>query len=520
MLRTINKNLFFSILKSRIVLSAISAILLVLAFPRFNLEYLGWISFVPLFFALERCSNLKERFLTGYIWGLVFFFGILYWLVHVSVPGMIALVLVLSICPAFFCLFRPQDNIPSILTVPCLWVAMEYMRSHLLSGFPWALLGQSQYLNLSLIQIADITGVYGISFMLMSVNFCIYITIKKFRTRFIYTFICFLILMLSFSYSYYRLKQQYITKSVKIAVVQGNIPQEKKWDPRYEKFIVDVYEQLTVMSRKDDPMLVIWPETSFPGFIEENTDMSYRVKALAARIGAYLLVGSVREFSEKLYNSAFLISPEGAITDTYDKIHLVPFGEYIPLEKYMPWFRNLVDKPIGGSEFGSTFKVFRIKTETVARFDDSIVRDVRFLKFGVLVCFEDIFPGIARRFVKDGAEFMVNITNDAWFGNTAAPYQHMQSSVFRAIENRVPVVRAANTGVSCFINQKGQIISYVMDNGKETFIEGYNVSGISPLYQRTVYTMFGDVFVYLCIVLMLVAILIRRKNRAGQLDKI
>lgn len=511
----------------RFLLSIISAILLILAYPGFNLEFLAWIALIPLFFALEN-KNLKQRFITGYIFGIIFYSGILYWLANVTIPGTIVLIFLLSFAPAIFCslylkLIPPSAgsrrissgetsygktyNLLLLFAVPAAWVITEYLTTHLFTGFPWAFLGYTQYLNLPIIQISDITGACGVSFVIVFVNYCIY---KVFRSpeKKIYAVCGISAVILCCFYGFYRLNQNYITRPLKIAVIQGNIPQELKWDENYEKFILDKYELLTLEAVKDNPALIIWPETSVPGLLEEEYIFD-RIMNLVKSIDIDLLVGTVRRIDSKFYNSATLISKKGEILDSYDKIHLVPLGEYIPFEKYAPWFRNIIDKPIGDFEFGREFKLLKIKTEQTSTSDRSIVKDIYFYKFGVLICFEDIFPNLAREFVKKGALFLVNMTNDAWFGKTSAPYQHLQSSVFRAVENRVPVVRSTNTGISCFINQKGEIKGSVRRDGKEIFIDGLEQSEIYSIKRSTIYTRFADWFSYLCFAIFIISLLKR-----------
>ena len=504
--------------KSRIInygLPIVSAILLVLVYPRFNLEFLAWFALVPLFVALEN-QNLRERLFTGFIFGLVFFSAILYWLLRVTVPGTIVLILLMSLISAIFVLlYRPSFsvNLFSIVVVPAAWVVTEYLRAHLFTGFPWALLGYSQYLNLPIIQISDITGAYGVSFMIVMINFCIYALIRRLPSRRTYAVVALVLLAGTFFYGYSRLKQKYADTPLAVAVVQGNIPQQLKWDDRYEETIFNVYSSLSQKAAKTSPDIIIWPETSFPFLLGEDEGADQRIAALAQSTNSYLLVGAVREKNSLFYNSAVLISDEGKFIENYNKIHLVPFGEYVPLEKYVPWLRNRIDKPIGDFGSSSDFTLFRIKSERKTISSRAIVKDLKFNKFGVLICFEDIFPDLARTFVNKGASFLVNITNDAWFGKTSAPFQHVQSSVFRAVENRVPVVRAANTGVSCFINQKGRIIASVSEGDEQIFVEGYKQADICPVQIATVYTNVGDIFAYICFGIIIFSIVIGKRQR-------
>ena len=271
-----------------------------------------------------------------------------------------------------------------------------------------------------------------------------------------------LVLIASCIYGFYRLNEKHNTASVRISVIQGNIPQELKWDSKAQDLIIEKYTALTKMAALESADLIIWPETSFPGFFEIDKDMTERVLSLAKEIKTPLLIGVNTVKDEKYSNSAALISPEGRMTDKYDKIHLVPFGEYVPFSNKFPALHKLVLGELGEFTPGKDFKIFKLKAG-----------------FGVLICFEDIFPEISRKFVNSGAKFLIVITNDAWYGKSGAAYQHAANSVFRAVENRVPVVRCANTGVSCFIDSRGRIYDSVSEKNSLLFITGYKTAVVN-----------------------------------------
>ena len=493
------------------ILPAISGLLLVLTYPFFNFKFLAWIALVPLFFSLEN-QNIKERFLKGYIFGFVFFFGTLYWLFGITVPGTIAVVLYLSIAPAIFTsICRYRNAMQYAVIAPAAWVLSEYLRAHIFTGFPWVLLGHSQSFNLSVIQIADITGVYGVSFLIILVNVGIYFTLKKTPNRFYVLFFIFLIFVITASYGYNRMRIQYPSQELKISAIQGNIPQEDKWDPANKQAIFRKYRTLTLNAiEKDKSDFILWPETAVVGFLEDDTFLRKGVENIAKENNVYILTGTLRETDKGFYNSATLVSNEGKLVDSYDKIRLVPFGEFIPFRKSLSWIRNIINRPIGEFERGTDFKVFRFRVIDTVKSSKGIQKTTEFFKFSVLICYEDIFPELARKFVQNGAKFLVNITNDAWFGKTSAPYQHMQGSIFRAIENRVPVVRAANTGVSCIIDHRGKVIKMVNRNGQEIFVDGYVSGVIKTISAKTVYTKFGDVFAWICIVIVLMGFIFEK----------
>jgi len=491
-------------MKKSIFLAVISGLLLTLSFSRYNFWILAWFGFVPVFLALDKKSN-KQAFLLLFITGVVFWAGTIYWLVHVTLPGTAILVLYLALYFGLFGLifssFVVRRSSFVVFFIPAVWVLLEYMRSHLFTGFPWALLGYSQYLNLPVIQIADITGVWGISFLIVFVNTAITEIIwarkSRLQSRLKATFVLLLLfLSLTLSYGYYGINERRATsdeRRIRVSVIQGNIPQELKWDPspQAKYFIIDRYLELTSEALKDNPDLVIWPEASLPVVAEEEPEFLGIVKEFARERKLDILLGAVTTRNNLYYNSAVLVSKTGESTQQYNKLHLVPFGEYIPLKKALPFLQAVV--PIGEMAPGKEYTVFNLSSKLQAPSSKL---------FGVLICFEDLFPEISRRFVKNGAGFLVNITNDAWYKDTSAPYQHLQASVFRAVENRVYLARAANTGISGFINPQGKIVSLLKDaSGRQVFVEGfdnYEISERGGIF--SFYTRYGDLFILFCFI--------------------
>ncbi len=495
-------------------LSILSAFLLILCFPKPELAFLAWFALVPWLFAVRRQKPL-QAFLLSYLAGLVFFSGTIYWVNYVSGLGFIILVCYLALYFALFGLIFSTFNFPSFakasedrqlsifnfFIIPCLWVALEYIRSHLFTGFGWALLGYSQYSLLPVIQISDITGAYGVSFLLVVVNVGIfYILNRRYKTGVLCSLFA---VLLALGYGQFRLSQPAGGEGLKVAVVQGNIPQTVKWNPQARDYILEKYSLLTGLAALQEPEIIIWPETSVPGYLEDEPELLDRIYALSKRVcDAYLLVGTPH-LGEKgrLYNSATLFS-QGEIEQRYDKLHLVPFGEFMPLSSVFSRFSfaNL----IGDFSPGKDYTVFSLaKTKSEAR-------------FSVLVCFEDIFGHLARRFVQRGASLLVNITNDAWFRDSSEPYQHLQASVFRAVENRVGVVRSANTGVSCFISPWGEILSRVSDeSGRDVLVEGERTHSLKIVSMSSFYTAFGDIFAWFCLAASILHFLFRPSVLAG-----
>jgi apolipoprotein N-acyltransferase len=502
-------------------LPALSATLLALSFPKFNLEFLAWFAFIPIFLALENCSKVKA-FLLSFICGIVFWSITISWLIHVTLLGTIVLVSYLALYfGAFGLLISSNGRGPRakyVLFAPAIWVLLEYCRSHLLTGFPWALLGYSQYLDLPVIQCSDILGAWGVSFIVMMANGAVYSVIAsrpaahgKSKSGFgmiKMILVPAMILAGVLSYGSYKLnlKTGYQGQpSVRVAVVQGNIPQELKWYPGAREEIIEKYLYLSKLAAREKPDLIVWPEAALPTILQEESAYFGKACSLAGLERIWLLLGSVTAQGDLYYNSALLVSRQGKLADQYDKLHLVPFGEYIPLRKALPFLQTIV--PIGDVARGKEFTVFKV---------DAAVgpQDKISSKFGVLICFEDVFPELARQFVGRGADFLVNITNDAWYKHTFAAYQHFQPSVFRAVENRVFVIRSANTGVSGFISPQGRILSLVTDGaGREIFVDGYKTGSIPVAKKgRSFYNRFGDLpIIIVCALISL--FLLRRGKR-------
>jgi apolipoprotein N-acyltransferase len=488
--------------KKDIFLSFFSAVLLILSFPHFDLEFLAWFALVPLFFAMEG-KGLYPAFKLGVFTGFISFLGILYWIIiavhtYGNVPLILSalilllLVLYLSLFTGAFTfltqLIQIRSGIQTILFAPMLWVALEYLRSFLLTGFPWAYLGHTQYLNLPFVQMADITGVYGLSFVILCVNAILFSVLRQWSKK---TFplkeaiLTTLILLGFLIYGYVKMKdidrEASRSPSLKVGIVQGNIDQSIKWDESFQLETLKIYRKLSMRVAESKPDFIIWPETATPFFFQEAKEYQPIVLEIPERTNAYLLFGTpfykIERGEVHYYNSALLISPSKQWIGRYDKIHLVPFGEYIPLKKLLFFIESSIGEGIGNFKSGKEI------------IDLSLPQG----KFGVLICFEIIFPDLCRRFVMEGADFLVTLTNDAWFGRTSAPYQHLSLATFRAIENRVFIARAANTGISAFIDPNGKII-----NQGGIFTEEAMNGTIHLMKGKTFYTLYGDVFAWIC----------------------
>jgi apolipoprotein N-acyltransferase len=460
---------------------------------------LAWVALVPLFCVLDG-QKPWVAFRRAYLCGFIFFAFTLGWFVYVTYPGAVLLIAFLSLYFAFFgmlfAFFRSGGrkdspiSIGRILVLASCWTALEFTRAHLLTGFGWVMLGHSQYKNISLIQIADTTGIYGVSFLVILVNLLVF---ENWRAR-VFMFkanaVAVAILAAVLAYGWGTTHQNRIYQTVRVGVVQPNIPLAMDWDEGLKPLIVAKTIQLTQTLRDKKLDLIIWPEASLPGLINDDPFLVSKIRMTAADLRVAVLIGSIAKGGEKYYNSAFLIGPVGQWQGRYDKIHLVPFGEFLPLRPILGWITKIV--PLDDFTSGKTYKIFSVSSPQK--------------QFGVLICFEDTLGYLRRNFARAGADFFVNMTNDAWFRDTKAPFLHLQAAVFGCVENHRSLARAANTGVSALIDPWGRIIATVSDgHWKQAFVEG-SAWGVLPLnHEKTFYTKYGDVFTYLCFLCILVA---------------
>jgi apolipoprotein N-acyltransferase len=499
-------------------LAFLSGLFLALSFPRWELFPLAWVAFIPLFFAVRNESPTRS-FLIGWVAGLVYFSGTLSWVtISMTQYGKIPLpisyllmLLLVAYCAVYIGLFAigarslfERKFGGGILMLPALWVALEYTRGHLLSGFPWSALAYSQYRFLPFIQIADLASIYGVGFLIVLVNVGLYETLrrgwKEHQIAWREIILAGGLFLLSLGYGSYRLNQTMgEERSLSVTVVQGNIAQDQKWDARLRDETLQKYKRLSLASLTQGdvhPELMVWPESAAPFFFQTETALRNELLDLAQEGKFYLLFGSpafdpAPSGKIALLNSAYLLSPSASVVGRYDKLHLVPFGEYVPLSSVLFFVNKLVE---GIGEF------------IPGR--EATVMEVAGTRIGTVICFEVIFPEVVRRFAQNGASVMTTITNDAWFGDSAAPYQHFSMVVFRSIENRVPFARSANTGISGFIDAHGRVLKQ-----SPLFTEAALTASLHPGIRRTLYTAYGDVFAIGCVIIALGFVLFAFKEK-------
>ena len=514
--------------KKNIALAIISGVLLTGAFPKIGLDWLAWIALVPLLYAVKDLS-VGAGFRVGFITGLVHFLSLLYWLVPVmrtygylpiflSVSILILLAAVLALFIALFStVLTAVGRRPAgcLTLMPLIWVSLEYIRSFIFSGFPWELLGYSQYSRLQLIQVSDITGVYGLSALIAFVNGAIFITLlhlikrrwqqtditKRLATGSMIALV--LGVALTWAYGHWRLQAIdsliAVAPKTRISVIQANIDQAIKWDPAFQIKTIKKYNQLSSSVSKQQPDLIVWPESATPFYFLYDVAPSKMVFDGIRQSGTDHLIGSPSFLRTndvvEYYNSAYLIIPEKKTMGKYDKTHLVPFGEYVPFKKWLPFLGKMVAQ-VGDFREGKVGQTLPWRNA----------------QLGVLICYEIIFPGLSRAMAKNNASILVNLTNDAWFGKTSGPYQHFSMTVFRAVENRRSLARSANTGISGFIDPAGRILA-----STDLLQEAVATQTVPMLKERSIYTQIGDLFARTCLALVLLIMLIgmvrRKKNR-------
>ena len=480
------------------------------SFPPGKLDWLAWFALVPLLKSIDNESP-SQAFRFGFIAGFTHYLTLIYWVVVVlkhygdlnlliSLCVLIIFCLYLSLYPALFSylITHIQGTRFPVIMMAATWVGIEYIRAKFLTGFPWCLLGYTQYRHIGLIQIADLVGVYGISFLVAISNALIYnlfFSRNSHKKRVFRWEIPIIVLMAAFTlaYGHQRLSGNKMNEkdknAINIAIIQGNIDQSLKWDPLYQKNTIDIYRRLSHITYNFKPRLIVWPETSVPFFFQDNVRLAQKVFNISKESNADLIFGSPAYRKEigsiKYYNRAYHLSPDSGLAGYYDKVHLVPFGEYVPLKRFLPFIRRLV--PAAG-DFDSGEKIEPLR--------------LPYLSAGILICFEAIFPELARSQTKKGATILVNMTNDAWFGATSAPYQHLSMAAFRAVENGRPMIRAANTGFSAFISPQGKIINQSGLFNEEILRTEFKPADTSLRF----YTRYGDIFAITLLIISLLKI--------------
>jgi len=436
---------------------------LVLAFPPLPLGSIAVVVLVPIFFFI-RSKGIWEAFRGGYLAGLLWAGGTLYWIGRATIPGCVGAILFLPLYTALFTalqawLWNRWGDV-SFLVAPFTWTGIELLSSFGALAFPWNVLAYTQTYAPVLIQYASITGVYGVSFWIVAMNVLFYFVLRRggdWKRSYGLILSIAILFILPYIHGRRELKQtEESQKKIKVALIQGNIDPYKKWTPSFVDSNFVIYERLTTQASREHPDLIIWPETAAPCYLRHRFSCLHRVRSLIDSLGIPLLTGAPdyewldRNTIEK-YNGAFVILPQSWNMDYYYKMNLVPFSERVPLADRLPFLYDLstkVDSNVGDFSPGDSIRVFTLTPSS----------STEPVHFSTVICYESIFPYLVRDCVRKGAQFVVIITNDGWFGKSG-PYQHARIAIFRSIENRVWIARCANTGISEVIDPFGRIRS-------------------------------------------------------------
>ncbi len=496
-----------------------SGVLMALSFEPWTISMLAWFAWVPLL-AQIATSPAQPRFLKafilGWITGLTFWLISIQWLHHVTLIGMMALAIFLALYmglwSGFVAAVRARwpgmhgvTHIGIALAGACAWVILEWLRGWFLGGFPWNFAAVSQYRNLPLIQIAAWTGPYGISFVILFFNITLWLTYCRMKHECVTTGFRFAARSWRYEFSlalflwvglcsvglHFILHQQNPSKTetLKVALIQPNIPQDVKYEALSEEEQWKRLRELSEQAAIFQPDLILWPETALVDGPTYDLTSHRWLSGLLAQLQIPILLGAIDAvrnetnadgtFRWKYYNGAILAHPDGRFDPLYHKLQLVPFGEYVPFEKWLPCLKKMT--PIAVS---------------MSPGDKPVLFQHPKGRLGVLICFEDTFPSLARDISREGADILVNLTNDAWFKTSPGAMMHAANSVMRCIETHRPMVRCTNHGLTLIISPLGQIL-----DSAEPFQTGYKCATIT--YQtnagQTFYTRHGDWFIWICL---------------------
>jgi apolipoprotein N-acyltransferase len=549
--------------------AVLSGVLATICFAPFEQTWVCWLALTPLLAAVwfsgaeSKRRWLRDLFL-GYVAGVVFFWGVFSWLHTVTVPGMILVGLYMG---AYFAIWswiaglvRPREALPEqsdrqsgsprdesvrladkmpdfqmpdarspwlssahnlglALVLASAWVWLEWVRSWMFSGWGWNGLGVALHKILPLIQIAEFTGVAGLSFLVVFANVIALATVWRFvletrvrirRPHYDFTLTMAAIVGLA-AFGMRALQMETSVEPLRVAAIQANVPREQKFDRQYQEKIFQQFTHLTevALATRPAPQLIVWPESSTPAPALLDPENKRFVMELSASSKTDLLLGTIDADQEGDYNAALLISKSGEDIQVYRKLHLVPYGEYVPGRNTVPFVGAIVgDQVPGDFTRGKEPVVFRLTTAGV--------------KVAPLICFEDTLGELTRQFVLRGANLLANVTNDGWFLRSAGSQQHLENAIFRCVETRRPMVRAANTGVTCFVNRFGRVTQVLRDSKGSQFTEGV-LSGTVDVPTNgalTFYSRHGELFAKICGGVTLLLLLVRlpqfvRQQRRG-----
>ena len=486
---------------TKLALALFSAFLLAMSLPAPDLGLLAWIALVPLMIACHDSTPTRAAAL-GFASGLIAAYGIYHWIfvipsftfVHSLMGGTY-----LALLPCLWCLgiaFFSRRKVSLVFAAPALWVVLDYCRAHAgFLAFPWATLAHTQHNNLAVLQVASITGEYGVSYLVVLGNAAVaewFMERKARRVALVGS-----VIVLVHALGLITLYRGHDGPSLRVAAIQPDVTDEQRSSPAGREAALVTHERLTRLAAQQKPDLIVWPETAVPGNIAVDSPMRRRLEALSRTVNVPLVLGvsEVEKFRmgeikpgsvRRAYNLAYLLLPNQSPGDPYRKRALVPFAEYVPLEGVIEWPKWFV----------------RQSYQTVTGDDPHVFMLPDGTKIGAIICWENLFTSLVRESVRGGAQVIVQLTNDASFGRTEEPWQHNLASVLRAVENRVPIASASNTGPSQIVDAYGRTVASV----GRIFVEGVAAGEVRVRRSETIFTRFGDVFVWLVAAALIVRI--------------
>ncbi len=505
------------------VLALLSGALLALSFPKFGHPALAWIALAPLLAAIaQRPTGSRRAFLLGLVTGVVYFSGTLYWLVEtmttfgglnkaLATIAAALLIAYLSLFPAVFAIIQARllcaFGRSWLLAAPAIWVATEMGRTYVLDGFPWELLGYSQATVLPVAQIASVVGVYGLSGLVALVSAAAaYAAVERSRRRWRVAAIVAAVILATSVWGTFRVARGSLLSSgsgIRVAVLQGNILQDQKWDPAMRDAIMQRYINMTREAIGRHAQFILWPESATPLPYEADLARGESIRRLAREAHVTILVGSdqvepVRPVAQpkpetRSYNAAYLIQPDGSTAAIYRKIHLVPFGEYVPFSRLLSFVGPIISAVGDMSPFTPGTQ--------------AVVLPVAGHAASTAICYEVIYSSLIREFVSHGSELLTTITNDAWYGWSSAAYQHWEQASLRTIEEGRYLARAANTGISGFVDPYGRVLQK-----SNMFQSAVMAEDVRFITERTIYSRIGDVAGWMAVAFTIAAVVAARRK--------
>lgn len=540
-------------LRSRYLPAAAAGLLLALAFPSVGIAGLAWIA-PALLLASAGGRHGWEAWRIGYVGGLAYYLFSLCWLLRIPVKGFpilgwVALSAYTALFPAIWVWLLTGKighgswlrRFAWTLVGGAAWVGLEMIQARLFTGFPWNLLGASQFNQTPLIQLASVTGIYGVSFVVVWTSLTILSAtlaiLRQPTTRYIWlgdVMLPLLVVLGLFLYGTSRMRalRDDDRPTLRVTFVQPSIPQTMIWNSADNQRRFAELMKLTEQALTNQTDLLLWPEAAVPKMIRYDEETLYHISTLAKSNGIWMIVGSDdaepargpgrKKDDADYFNAAFLINPEGELATRYCKRNLVIFGEYVPLARWLPFMKWFT--PIdGGFEAGDKIVPFVMERRTPIRLgeagvqpsagpDATLKRELQRadseigapVRTATLICFEDMFAHHVRDYVNDDTDFLVNLTNDGWFGEGGEQWQHTASAVFRAVENGVPLLRCCNNGVTCWIDARGVIRQVFRDANGSVHGAGVMTAEIPVLRPGqprplTFYGQYGDAFGWSCV---------------------